>query len=218
MLLHYVSHMPATYCEVALPVPLRSAFTYTIPDHLTDSIFAGSRVLVPFRNRAMTGVVVEVTGRRPDPARVKTVKEIVEALDPIPALTPKLIELGRWVGGYYVAPPGEVFRAMLPPQVDLRHERELLLNDGGRARRDELDAAGNRSEAEVAELALLSLLHIEDKPVRADRLRKLPGGEAAAERLLRRRQLEAREVTLHRHARLQKVMAFLGLQPKKSSR
>ena len=50
----------------------------------------------------------------------------------------------------------------------------------------ELDAAGNRSEAEVAELALLSLLEIEGRPVRADRLRKLPGGEAAAERLLRR--------------------------------
>jgi primosomal protein N' (replication factor Y) len=119
-----------------------------------------------------------------------------------------LIELGRWVGGYYVAPPGEVFRAMLPPQVDLRHERELVLNDAGRARRDELDAAGNRSEAEIAELALLSLLRIEDKPVRADRLRKLPGGEAAAERLLRRRQLEAREVTLHRHARVQKIVAW----------
>src|SRR5260370_13883601 len=103
---------------------------------------------------------------------------------------------------------GEVFRAMLPPQVDLRHERELLLTDAGRARRDELDAAGNRSEAEVAELALLSLLRIEDRPVRADRLRKLPGGESAAERLLRRRQLEAREVTLHRHARLQKIVAW----------
>ncbi len=208
MLLHYVSDMPATYCEVALPVPLRLAFTYAIPDRLAGSIFAGSRVLVPFRNRAMTGVVVEVSSRRPDPARVKTVKEIVEALDPIPALTPKLLELGRWVGGYYVAPLGEVFRAMLPPQVDLRHERELLLTDAGRARRDELDAAGNRSEAEVAELALLSLLRIEDRPVRADRLRKLPGGESAAERLLRRRQLEAREVTLHRHARLQKIVAW----------
>src|SRR5467141_3105922 len=112
--------MPATYCEVALPVPLRSAFTYAIPDHLTDAIFVGSRVLVPFRNRAMTGVVVEVTGRRPHPARVKTIKEIVEPLDPIPALTPKLIDLTRFVGGYYVATPRYFVSAILPPQVDLR--------------------------------------------------------------------------------------------------
>jgi primosomal protein N' (replication factor Y) len=200
--------MPASYCEVALPVPLRTTFTYAIPDRLAGSIFVGSRVLVSFRNRAMTGVVVALSSRRPDPERVKTIKDIVEALDPIPALAPKLIELGRWVSNYYVAPPGEVFRAMLPPQVDLRHERELVLNDAGRARRDELDAAGNRSESEVAELALLSLLHIEGQPVRADRLRKLPGGEAAAERLLRRRQLEGREVTLHRHARVQKIVAW----------
>ncbi len=119
-----------------------------------------------------------------------------------------LLELGRWVGGYYVAPPGEVFRAMLPPQVDLRHERELLVTDAGRARRAELDAGGNRSETEVAELALLSLMEIEGRPVRADRLRKLPGGEAAAERLLRRKQLEAREVAVHRSARVQKIVAW----------
>ena len=86
--------MSSTYCEVALPVPLRSLFTYAIPDRLAGSICAGSRVLVPFRNRAMTGIVVEVSTRRPDPERVKNVREIVEVLDPIPALPPKLLELG----------------------------------------------------------------------------------------------------------------------------
>ena len=139
-------------------------------------------------------------------------------LDAIPALPPKLLELGRWVGGYYVAPPGEVFRAMLPPQIDLRHEREFLLTDAGRARRAELDAAGNRSEAEVAELALLSLMEIEGRPVRADRLRKLPGGEAAAERLLRRRQLEAREVAVRRQARVQKIVAWNAAHSEQSAK
>ena len=200
--------MSSTYCEVALPVPLRSLFTYEIPERLAGSVCAGSRVLVPFRNRAMTGVVVEASVRRPDPARVKNVREIVEVLDAIPALPPNLVELGRWVGGYYVAPLGEVFRAMLPPQIDLRHEREFLMTDAGRARRAELDAAGNRSESEVAELALLSLMEIEGRPVRADRLRKLPGGEAAAERLQRRKQLEAREVAVRRQARVQKIVAW----------
>ncbi len=151
---------------------------------------------------------MEASVRRPDPERVKNVREIVEVLDPIPALPPNLVELGRWVGGYYVAPLGEVFRAMLPPQIDLRHEREFLMTDAGRARRAELDAAGNRSETEVAELALLSLMEIEGRPVRADRLHKLPGGEAAAERLQRRRQLEAREVAVRRQARVQKIVAW----------
>jgi primosomal protein N' len=134
----------------------------------------------------------------------------------IPALPPKLIELGRWVGGYYVAPLGEVFRAMLPPQIDLRHEREFAVTDAGRARRGELDAGGNRSETEIAELALLSLMEIEGRPVRADRLRKLPGGEAAAERLQRRKQLEAREVAVRRQARVQKIVAW-NAAPSESS-
>lgn len=198
----------SNFCEVALPVPLRSLFTYEIPQHLTESVLPGSRVLVPFRTRAMVGVVAEALGRRLDPAQVKNVREIVEALDPLPALPPKLLELGKWVANYYVAPPGDVFRAMLPPQIDLRHERELLLTDTGRARRAELDAMGNRSESEVAELALLSLVEIEGRPVRADRLRKLPGGEAAAERLLRRKQLEGREVAVRREARTQKIVAW----------
>jgi primosomal protein N' (replication factor Y) len=200
--------MPATFCEVALSVPLRTLFTYAIPERLAESACVGSRVLVPFRNRVITGVVVERSVQRPDPRQIKNIREIVEVLDPIPALPPKLVELGRWVSSYYVAPIGEVFRAMLPPPVDLRHEREILLTEAGRARRAELDAAWNRSETEVAELALLSLLEIEGRPMRADRLRKLPGGEAAAERLLRRRQLEAREVAVRRHARVQKIVAW----------
>lgn len=200
--------MSSTFCEVALPVPLRSLFTYEIPQRLTESVLPGSRVLVPFRKRAMVGVVVEARVRRPDLGQVKNVREIVEALDPLPALPSKLLELGKWVANYYVAPPGDVFRAMLPPQIDLRHERELLLTDTGRARRAELDALGNRSEPEVSELALLSLMEIEGWPVRADRLRKLPGGEAAAERLLRRKQLEGREVALRREARVQKIVAW----------
>jgi primosomal protein N' (replication factor Y) len=197
--------MAFTYCEVALPVPL---FTYEIPDRLAGSIFAGSRVLVPFRNRAMTGVVVDASVRRPDPKLVKNVREIVEVLDAIPALPPNLVELGRWVSGYYVSPIGEVFRAMLPPQIDLRHEREFLLTDAGRAHLEQLNSLGNRSEAEVSEMALLSLMEIEGRPVRADRLHKLPGGEVAAERLLRRKQLESREVAVHRKARVQRIVAW----------
>ena len=39
-------------------------------------------------------------------------------MDILPALTPKLIELGNWIAGYYLAPIGEVFRGMLPPSLN----------------------------------------------------------------------------------------------------
>ncbi len=49
--------MSLPFCNVALPVPLRTTFTYAIPDALRDSVQPGSRVLVPFRNKSLVGVV-----------------------------------------------------------------------------------------------------------------------------------------------------------------
>ncbi len=195
----------AAYCEVALPVPLRSTFSYSVPAPLAETVLPGSRVVVPFRKQALVGVALELTDRRPEADQVK---EVVEVLDPIPALPPRLVELGRWVAGYYLAPLGEVFRAMLPPAVELRHERELILTPAGRDYLAELASRANRSEAEVTEHALLQLFEVEGKPVRTDRLRRLPGGPAAAARLLRRGQLEMRGVARHRKMRMQKIVAW----------
>src|SRR5690242_11069922 len=114
----------ATYCEVALSVPLRTTFTYELPESLVGVIEPGSRVAVPFRNKVMVGVVLELTEKPPDFAHEKSalvkIKKVSRAVDAIPALPSALIELGRWVGSYYLAPPGDVFRAMLPPLTELR--------------------------------------------------------------------------------------------------
>src|SRR5208282_2965358 len=107
--------MPPRYCEIALPVPLRSVFTYAVPARFDSDGLVGRRVVVPFRSRKMIGVCVGVSESAPD---VERVKEIGELLDPVPALTPRLIELGRWISHYYVAPIGETFRALLPPEVE----------------------------------------------------------------------------------------------------
>ena len=48
--------MASRYCEVALPVPLRSTFTYAVPASLNGQSLIGRRVVVPFGRRAMIGV------------------------------------------------------------------------------------------------------------------------------------------------------------------
>ncbi len=58
----------------------------------------------------------------PEGAKIREISKVLELL---PALTPKLIELGQWIAGYYLAPIGEVFRAMLPPVTDLTVRREM---------------------------------------------------------------------------------------------
>ena len=196
--------MPAGFCEVALPVPLRSTFVYAVPAALESAELIGRRIVVPFRNRAMVGVGLGVTAQKPE---IERVREIVELLDPMPALPPRLVELGRWVSGYYVAPVGETFRAMLPPPVEVRHEREFSLTEAGREYLHDLALDGVK-KAEIADLALLQLFENGGKPLAGRRLRKLPGGEAAIERLMRLGYLEAREVTHHRKTRAQRIVAW----------
>jgi primosomal protein N' (replication factor Y) len=231
-----------THCEVALAVPLRRTFTYAIPTSLEGRVKAGSRVVVPFRRRAMIGVVVEVHDRAPESLRhrqdatiashekekfkaqhrghgggtgatEKTIREISEVLDGLPALTPSLVELGKWVASYYLAPVGEVFRAMLPPAVEVRHEREVRLTDVGREYQREIQSLQNRSAQQVEEMALLQLLEVEGKPVNAARLARLPGGEAAGERLARRGAVEFAQVARRRKARTQKIVAWAEETP-----
>jgi primosomal protein N' (replication factor Y) len=196
------------YCEVALPVPLRTTFTYAVPDSFQHENLVGRRVLVPFRNRAMVGVGLSVSETAPAVARVK---EISELLDPVPALPAKLIELGHWISRYYLAPIGETFRAMLPPEIELRHDREYWLTDAGRAYFQELAASGETTDVETNELEFLRRFEStaeKTNTLQSAAVRRLPGGEAAAERFVRRSYLAAREVTHKRKTRTQKIVAW----------
>jgi primosomal protein N' (replication factor Y) (superfamily II helicase) len=196
------------YCEVALPVPLRSTFTYAVPESFQEEDLVGRRVLVPFRNRAMVGVGVSASDRPPTIARVK---EISELLDPVPALPAKLIELGHWISRYYLAPIGETFRAMLPPEIELRHDREYWLADAGRAYLQGLTASVENTDVESAELDFLRRFDGTDEKnntLSSAAVRRMPGGEAAAERFVRRGHLAAREIVHRRKTRTQKIVAW----------
>jgi primosomal protein N' (replication factor Y) (superfamily II helicase) len=96
------------FCDVALPLPLDMVFTYHVPIEAVPMV--GGRVLVPFRQQRMTGVVVELHDRKPSVAT----KSIIRVMDAGSVLDEQLLRLGRWMADYYLAPIGEVFRTMLP--------------------------------------------------------------------------------------------------------
>jgi len=102
------------FCDVALPVPLDMVFTYRVLAEATPIV--GGRVLVPFRQQRMTGIVVELHDRKPS----VTTKNILSVLDPMPVLDDQLLRLGRWIADYYLAPIGEVFRTMLPLTAEFK--------------------------------------------------------------------------------------------------
>ncbi|HTU35251.1 MAG TPA: primosomal protein N' [Candidatus Acidoferrum sp.] len=203
--------MPQRYCEVALPVPLRSSFTYAVPESANGEPLVGRRVVVPFRNRPMIGVAIEQTDHAPEANRAR-IKAITELMDSRAALTPALIELGRWISRYYLAPIGETFRAMLPPEVELRHDREYSLTDAGHAQLAQFALMGNATGdavtiAEAGPLALLRRFESNETATSA-RVARWPGGEAAVEKLLQQGLVDAREVARHRKARVQTIVTW----------
>src|SRR5581483_5597620 len=102
------------FCDVALPVPLEMEFTYRIPAGMSPVV--GGRVLVPFRQQRLSGVVTKLHDHAP---KVHA-KNVLQVLDTAPLLDEQLIRLGQWIADYYLAPLGDVFRTMLPLNAEFK--------------------------------------------------------------------------------------------------
>ncbi|MGE0406148.1 MAG: primosomal protein N' [Candidatus Korobacteraceae bacterium] len=113
-----------TFCDVALPVPLDSAFTYRVNGEVP---VVGGRVLVPFREQRLAGVVVALHDTEPSVAT----KPVLQVLDTVPVLDADLIRLGEWVSQYYLAPLGEVFRSMLPLSAEVQRAHGYRITERG---------------------------------------------------------------------------------------
>ena len=119
--------------EVALPLPLLRTFTYAVPEATRHPLVAGSRVVVPVRNRRAIGFCV---GESDGHELGDTVpKAILDVPDAEPSLGVDLLAVCRWMADYHVVPLGLVCRAVLPaalgvaarPAPDGKSERMLAL-------------------------------------------------------------------------------------------
>ena len=105
--------------RVALPVPLRQHFDYLIATEQHPKV--GCRVLVPFGNRKLVGIVWQVApDNQFDSAKLKAVLKL---LDSSPVLPPLLCQLLSFAAEYYHHPLGEVLISALPAL--LREGRDL---------------------------------------------------------------------------------------------
>ena len=98
---------------VAVPVPIRRAFTYRVPGPQRAGIALGGRVRVPFGRRSIKGTVVCWPAPTPDAGIA--VKDLESVLPDSPALDAQLLELTRFVADYYLCSWGEAIEAALPP-------------------------------------------------------------------------------------------------------
>jgi primosomal protein N' (replication factor Y) len=201
------------FCDVALAVPLDTVFTYAIPPGMEPIV--GGRVLVPFRQQRLSGVVV---GRHDRPPQVKT-KKVIEALDLSPVLDEQLLKLGTWIADYYLAPIGEVFRTMLPLSAEFKRSVEYRITDEGRMALHLAGMSGSPArskrtpEQQLVEFRVLDYL-AERESVREERLR---GATQVAKALLsgmvRKKWIAREDVSAARDAaRLVKVAVLLAAE------
>ena len=124
---------------VALDVPLARLFDYRASDAHQDDV--GRRVLVPFGNKLLVGLIIEVReASEIAPGKLREVRSILRDTPPLPA---SWLALTRFCANYYHRPLGEVMLNALPPRLrkaaPMADKPQLLsLSALGRAESDTL--------------------------------------------------------------------------------
>jgi len=183
----------ARVAEVALAAPLRETYHYLVPEPLAGQAAVGHRVLVPLRQRRVTGYILSFpepgpkSPPEPSPEAPEFKLKPIEALlDPMPLFPPQMVPLFRWLAAYYFHPIGQAIKSALPPGLCVESKR-LVRPTGLRpqppsaAQAEVLAALEERGQATVAELtaalgkdagALLARLRESGHAVFNDRVRR----------------------------------------------
>lgn len=120
------------FAEVALPLNVSQTFTYLLPADMAAAASCGSRVIVPFGKKLLTGFIVGLHEDIDDELRA-SIKDIGELIDETPVIQPDILELTKWMADYYYAPWGECLRSALPAGALAATEKLITITEAGRA-------------------------------------------------------------------------------------
>jgi primosomal protein N' (replication factor Y) (superfamily II helicase) len=102
-----------TILHIAIHSPFRRCFDYLPPDGVVlDTLRAGVRVQVPFRNKTTIGILIHVSTHTT--VATSKLKTALEILDQEPIFSDTILSLLHWASKYYQHPIGEVFLSALP--------------------------------------------------------------------------------------------------------
>lgn len=104
--------------RVALDLAVRKEFDYLVPEELADQVEVGRRVKVPFGSREILGSVVALVDSSPH----TNLRPISKVLGRQTQLTPEVLDLARWIAGYYCCSLDVALKSVLPDAV--RKEQE----------------------------------------------------------------------------------------------
>ncbi len=99
--------------RVALDLALRREFDYLVPPELEPQLEVGRRVKVPFGKRDVLGSIVALLDASPHP----NLRPLTAVLGRQTQLTPRILDLARWIATYYCCPFETALRSVLPDSV-----------------------------------------------------------------------------------------------------
>ncbi len=110
--------------RVRLEIALDREFDYAVPEEMAGQVEVGSRVKVPFGQRELMGCVVDLPASSPHPQ----LRPLIKVVGRQALVTPRILELARWIAHYYCCTLEVALKSVLPESVRKEQEgwRELL--------------------------------------------------------------------------------------------
>lgn len=107
------------YAGIVFNRPIDQIFSYRVPARLEAVVRPGQRVRVPLGrgNKPAVGYCVRIDAEAPSGIDPNRVKEVIEALDDPPLINTAMLELTRWMAGYYACSWGQALDAVVPAGV-----------------------------------------------------------------------------------------------------
>ena len=99
--------------RVTLEIALRREFDYLIPLEFAGRVEVGTRVKVPFGRRQVLGCVTSLA----ESSALETLKPILKIIGAQSLVTPRVLELARWMADYYCCAPETALKSVLPDAI-----------------------------------------------------------------------------------------------------
>ncbi len=152
------------FAGVVFNRPMDLVLTYRVPERLRGVVRPGQRVRVPLGrgNQPAVGYCVRVDAAIPDGMAPRRLKDLLEVLDDPPLIDAAMLELTRWMAGYYACSWGQALDAVVPAGVKKRAGTRvgtfLTVPEEVRRARESLELPPKQAEA-------LAILCRSDEPL-----------------------------------------------------
>ena len=151
--------MGTAFARVIIDRAIHRELDYSVPESLAERVQIGSRVRVPFRDTSALATVVAVL----DETEAPGIRPIDAIIGDRPALSPKLLELARWMSAYYCCPIEAVARTMLPQVIrraEVSWKKQLFVKPAREIRDEDVEQLRRRAPRQAELLAYIATLTV----------------------------------------------------------